>query len=331
MEPVKNRGTRVADNQFDRIQARNGLGNKTQSQMDRIVAALQASGKPADDEATVATKLEARVGKLAELKGNLKKMQAKLAELPLLDDLGRRKRITSQLKALDTILANKPPVGVSKHLKMCVNELTSLREGVFVGAAKKRDLAVLTVTAAIEHIDELGGKSQERLTKLTAANGDDGLFSDDALRVIQENQFESRKLDAIHRKPFVVARVPVVPVAKSFLTVDNLTRKGFKTQSLGGYPVVHNQLVIGINKKMLDEKQQKEGAKISAEHWYAAADKLRKLIQKQANKKLAFVSERPYGAQGGAWFWLMPERDLDLFASAFPGKRVQLTSWGLAF
>lgn len=340
MEPVKNRGTRVADNAFDRIQARNGLGTKSQSQMDRIVAALQASGKPLEDESVTATKLEARVKKLDSLKVDLTKMQAKLAELPLLDSPRQLKRITSQMKALEVILASKPlPVGVSKHLKVCMNELTSLREGVYVGAtekkltaARKKALAVVTVTAAIEAIGELREVSSARLAKIKAAgSNDDNLFSDEALRVIKDNEAESRKLDAIHRKPFVIARVPLVPVAKSFLTTDKLQRMGFKAESLGGYPVVHNQLVIGVNKKMLDDKKQQKGAKIRPEDWKAAADQVRKLIQKQTNRKLYFVSEKPYGAQGGAWFWLMSERELNLFASAFPGKRVQLERWGFAF
>lgn len=332
MEPVKNRGTRVADNAFDRIQARNGLGNKTQSQMDRIVAALQASGKPLEEEAVVQSKLEARVAKLNTLQADLTKMEVRLAELPLLEPARQLKRITSQMKAIETILASKPPVGVSRHLKMCMNELTSLREGVYLGAAKKRKaLAVATVTAAIQAIGELRETSASRLTKIKAAGSDDNLFSDDALRVIKDNAAESEKLDAIHRKPFVIARIPLVPVAKSFLTTDKLKHMGFKAESLGGYPVVHNQLVIGINKKMLDEKQQAKGAKITPQHWLDAADKIRKLVQKQTSRKLFFVSEKPYGAQGGAWFWLMSERELSLFASAFPGKRVQMESWGFAF
>lgn len=334
MEPVKNRGTRVADNTFDRIQARNGLGTKTQSQMDRIVAALQASGKPLEEEAVIATKLEARVKKLDVLQADLKKMEVKLAELPLLEASRQLKRITSQMKVLETILAAKPlPVGVSKHLKVCMNELTSLREGVYVGAAKKKALAVASVTAAVTAINELRDTSAARLSKIAAAStgNDDNLFSDDALRVIKNNEAESHKLDAIHRKPFVIARIPLVPVAKSFLTTDKLKRMGFKAESLGGYPVVHNQLVIGVNKKMLDEKKQQSGAKIRPEDWKAAADTVRKLIQKQTNRKLFLVSEKPYGAQGGAWFWLMSENELSQFASAFPGKRVQLERWGFAF
>lgn len=331
VEPVKNRGTRVADNAFDRIQSRNGLGSKTQSQMDRIVAALQASGKPLEDEAVVATKLEARVKKLATLEADLKKMEAKLAELPLLDPSRQLKRITSQMKVVETILANKPlPVGVSKHLKVCMNELTSLREGVYVGSAKKKALAVVTVTAAIAALGELRDTSSARLTKMSAGN-DDNLFSDEALRVIKNNEAESHKLDAIHRKPFVIARIPLVPVAKSYLTVDKLKHMGFRAESLGGYPVMHNQLVIGVNKKMLDEKKQAKGARINPEDWKAAADTVRKLIQQQTKRRLYLVSDKPYGAQGGAWFWLMSENELSQFASAFPGKRVQLQHWGFAF
>lgn len=332
-DTVKNRGTRVADNMFDRIQIRNGVGAKAQSQMDRVVSALQSSGKPLEDDASIATRLEARVAKLATLQEELKKIHGSLSELYVLEPPRQLKRITSSMRKIEAMIANKPPVGVSKFLKVTMNELTSLREGVYIGAAtKKKSLVVLSVGQAVTALAEMQNTSAARKEKITAAGkNDDGLYTDDALRVIKDSEHESKKLDGIHKKDFVVCRVPVIPVAKSFLTADALKRKGFKVENLGGYAVMHNQIVIGVSKVMLEMKDGENSKIIKPERFLAAAEQVRKMLSKQLGRKLVFVSESPYGAQGGAWFWVMGENELNLFASAFPGKRVQMTRWGFAF
>lgn len=328
MDTVKSKGMRVANNNFDKLQAGNGLTAKGQTQMDRIVASLQLSGKPEADEATAKTKLTTRAAKLKDLHASLSKMHVRLAELSLLDQPRQVKRLTASMKAVEAMLSSKPPIGISKHLRICMNELTSLREGVWIGAAtKKRSLTVKSVNATVDVIKDLQTKTQEKI-ELLDTEASDGLFTNDAQKVVDDSASESNKLQSIHKREYVIARVPLVPVAKGFLSIDSLRSSGFKVESLGGYPVIRNQLVIGINPSMLDEKQR---AKTKPEDWLKAAEIIRRMVQKQQGTRLSFVSEKPYGAVGGAWFWLMTDRDMSLFTSAFSGKRIQLSSWGLAF
>jgi hypothetical protein len=332
---------RIVDSNFDRLQARKGTATKNNSQMEKITAMLQIGSKAGPDEAQIILKAEQRVTALKALRVSLAKATTAVSKLYVVEKPQQLKKLTAALKTIQTIAQSKPPVGVQKHLKAAMNELTSLREGVYVGAAtSQKALSIVSCTDALYHVDELIVKATASYEskKVTAAS-DDPLFTEEIEKVIQQTAEESRKLASLHDKDWVVSRMPVIPLAKAsnkaatgFLSVQALQRAGIKAESLGGYPVLHNQLVLGINPKAvgLTEAQKKAGKSIPREKWLAVADAIRKLLEKQTRQKYQFVDERAYGAAGGAWFWLMPERELDLFASAFPGKAVTLLNWGFA-
>lgn len=332
---------RIADSNFDRLQAKRGLTAKNQSQMTKLLPMLQVGSKAGPDEAQALAKMEARVAALKELRATLYKATVSVSKLHVVDKEQQLKKLTSARKKVVAIAASKPPVGVSKALRACVNELTSLREGVFVGTAtSKKTLAIIACSNAVEHVDGLIAKTQERIaahkSETVAASGDP-VFQDEVVKVIQRTAEDAHKLASLKDKSFVVSRVPVVAVAKTMLDANKLKAKGFKAEDIGGYPVVHNQLVIGINKVMIGLKksdvddQGKSTKPIGPEKWLGAAEQVLAMIRKQTKIKYQLVDTRPYGHAGGAWFWAMPERDLNAFASAFPGKAVQLRNWGFAF
>jgi len=331
---------RVVDSNFDRLQARKGTATKNNSQMEKITAMLQIGSKAGPDDAQLILKAEQRVTSLKELRVSLAKATTAVSKLYVVEKPKQLQKLTAALKVIQSISQSKPPVGVQKHLKAAMNELTSLREGVYVGSATKKMLSIVSCTDALTHVDELIVKATASYeAKKVTAVGADPLFTEEIEKVIQQTAEESKKLASLKDKDWVVSRMPVIPLAKAsnkaatgYLSVDALKRAGIKAESLGGYPVLHNQLVIGINPKAvgLTEAQKKAGKSIPREKWLAVADAIRKLLQKQMKQKYQFVDERAYGAAGGAWFWLMPERELDLFASAFPGKAVTLTNWGFA-
>jgi hypothetical protein len=332
---------RIADSNFDRLQARQGLTAKNGSQMDKIVASLQMGSKAGPDDAQVLAKAERRVEGLKMLKAQLTDATVQVSKLYVASKPKQLQRLTAALKAVTEIANSKPPVGVKKHLKAAINELTSLREGVFTGAAtSKKALSLISCTDAITHVGTLLEAAQHAYdSKKVTAGPDDQLWTDNIAEVIHQTNEESKKLQSLKDKDWVISRVPVIAVAKAsnkaatgYLSVEALKRAGLKAESLGGYPVLHNQLVIGINPRVfgLSEKERASGKSIPREDWFRVADEVRKLIQKQTKQKLSFVDEKAYGAAGGAWFWVMPEREIDMFASAFPGKAVKLMNWGLA-
>lgn len=332
---------RVADSNFDRFQARQGLTAKNLSQMEKIVSALQVGSKAGPDDAQILLKAERRVTALKELRVQLNAATIQVSSLYVVSKPKQLQRLTAALKTVTTIANSKPPIGVKNHLRAALNELTSLREGVYIGAATtQKALSLMSCTDALTHVDSLiiaAQKSYE--AKKVSAGADDQMWAEEIENVIKRTSEDSKNLQSLKDKDWVISRVPVIVVAKSsgaastgYLSIDALKRAGLKVDSLGGYPVLHNQLLIGINPRIfgMSEEQKAKGKSIPRSDWFRVADEVRKLIQKQTKQRLQFVDERAYGAAGGAWFWVMPERELDMFGSAFPGKSVRLQNWGLA-
>jgi hypothetical protein len=328
---------RIVDSTFDRIQARNGLTAKNQSQMTKIIPLLQIGSKAGPDEAQVLAKMEKRLQALKDLKVSLQKAAARVADLHTYEKRKQVVKLTASLKAVKEIADSKPPVGVSKQLRACMNELISLREGVTISERMDRKtLSVIACTQAVEHVDALILSAKKNIarakTEATGGLNDELLREEDAemLRVLKQTQQESKNISQLKERQFVVTRVPIVPITKGFVSVDVMKSKGLKAENLGGYPVLHNQLVIGVNKTDLTGAK-KSSKSLNTADFRDEAERIRKTIQKQTKVKYQFVDDRAYGAQGGAWFWLMPERELDQFASCFPGGKLQIQRWGFGF
>jgi hypothetical protein len=327
----------VVDSNFDRAQARRGLTAKNQSQMTKLLPILQLSGKKGPEPEQVIAKLETRAVKLKELKVKLDKTNVSLSKLYVVERDQQLKKLSANLKKIKAILEEGAPIGVSKHLKACLNELTSLREGVYTGAELDEEGAtVLTVAEAVTHVTQLIASNKKTIARtkaemVGASVEDDESYYADVTKVLAATQQQSQNLDGLKTRPFVVARAPVIPMAKSGLNPTKLQQQGFKTDNMAGYPVMHNQLVLGINKSMLELKDKEKSKSIKSDRVFAEALKVKAVIEKQTKQKLFFVDEKPHGASGGSWFWLMPEREINAFAKAFPDRHVSLLRFGFAF
>lgn len=391
---------------------------------------LEAAGLVAgpDDAENLKFKTEARVAELGTLITKVTKVQAYLAELYVLQKPRQLKRLSAAATALRELHAAKLPVGAKRHIAACLNEVISLREGVYASNTKldKQTLALTASTRAKTELQSMVEAAQHRLEKVIADSSSEmdlEEFYKKAADVIKKNASEVTKITPIADKPWIMARVPVVP-SDGALSAEKLPGLGFKSESLSGYPVIHNQLVLGINpkhlsahsdesvkritemnqklndaniriedlkkagvrakeligdlKKLQDAEAENKGsvkpekmktageaaaaaltkydgmlkkADIDLEEYqrlqsqvkrsHAAqpeairkeAERLRSLMEKKTRTKLRFVSEKPGATPGkpGVWFWLMPDRELDLLARASLSKRVSINRWGFAF
>lgn len=329
---------RVVDSNFDRLQAGQGVRAKNQSQMTKLLPQLMVGSKQGPTEEQVRAKMEQRIASLKILKDTLVKANMKVADLYMADKSTRLKRLTTAKKSVEAILKEKLPQGVGRQVEACINELTSLREGVFTGAATtKKSLAVLASTEAVAHVERILETAQARLAKAKAealgmptAGSEEGLDFEEVSKILKQTQKESKNIVQLKTRPFVIARVPVIPITKGFINIERLKSQGMNVETIGGYAVVHNQLVIGINRSMLGLSDSEKHRSTDPKRIQAAALEILKSIQKTTKQKLQFVDDRAFGAVGGAWFWVMPERDLNLFASVMPGKVVHLERWGFA-
>ncbi|QRE00121.1 hypothetical protein [Burkholderia phage BCSR5] len=318
---------RVSDNTFDRFQAAQGLHAKTKSQMENIVNALSVGSKGPPDAAVVKAKAEKRISALGALALQMEAVIASLKGLYKLKRSKQMKELDKAISSLDNILDMPRPQGTTTLLRKCRNELVSLKEGVYLETAvEKKDLKVKVCKRALVKVQELQAAAREAMNEKKAATTTSEL---DAQTEEVLSRTKSFKLPVVKEGGFAVSRAPVIP--SMALVPDRLKAKGFKVDNAGGYPIIHDQLVIGISRTYVSGPSDKLKSKNSSPS-FAGADKIRKKLQKQLNTKLRFVSERAGMGAGAnaAWFWVMPDVELDRLASVSPGKAVKIPSWGFA-
>lgn len=300
---------------------------------------LEAAGLIASEDNTnqQKEKLIARAAALKVLAQKFDRVLAGMSETYVMDKPRQMKRISAILAKVKELQATSLPVGAKKHVTTCFNELTSIRAGVYASnsPADKKMLTMIAAKKAKEELLAMASATEARVEKIVA----DSSMSDDleeffkkAADVIKKHSGKAEDLKAIRDKAFVIARVPVVPADEKRPSAERLAHIGFQVDSLSGYPVLQNQMVIGINPRFLmgehsgEIKGEKASKLIRTE-----AERLRKFLQKQTNTQLQFVSDKAYSHGSGTWFWLMTDADINRLAKVSPGNRVNITRWGFAF
>lgn len=183
---------------------------------------------------------------------------------------------------------------------------------------------------------------------------------DNTQRMLIRNESKRDFVNQFHaRGTYLAARAPIVFQAKSNrpITVPDLKKAGFECESLAGYPMLHNQLVLGLSptwavkymkekvtdyrvSKTVDPKLSKlskllKNNSVSLSRQAQSivndvtAEYLIELIQTKVNTPLMLVA-LPHVEAKGLWYWLMPIREIDLLRRV-GGSNIKITSWGFAF
>lgn len=241
---------------------------------------------------------------------------------------------SKQLKALDAaadtlrfILEEKRPQGTTSILRKCWNEIVSTKESVYL---EQVDLSQVSfplpaLESAVALIAELQHKTQQSIDRKEAA--DPSEISTASEEVLKENA--GFQLKQPKKGSFVVTRAPVIPLTP--VSAERLKSVGFKADNAGGYPIIHDQIVIGISRDMLQPTKHKKSGKISNKRTpLEVAEEIRRQVQKKLHVPIKFVVERAGTGRNiqGTWFWVMPDSELDKLAKVSPGKVVKIPSWG---
>lgn len=314
----------VPDNAFDRLQARNSLTITNGSQFANISGMTSLEVEARETE-TKTTKLQARITRLNELDKAFDKVVASLANLYLVDRKVQKKLLANALSELAEF--DKVPVGAAAPVRMARNELVSMKEAVVTISAstKKREFAIIACMEAHKTIKELIVKANVKLKEGDKERNPKEVNAAEMEDILKKT--EGHQLPKPGKGGFAVGRAPVIPALN--VSADKLTKSGFKVDYSSGYTVVHNQMIIGFDKTFMD--QFKKGSKKLAQG--EAAQKLCQFVSRQLKSKLILVSKHPAVAKdlhGMAWYWVMPEREWDLFAKATAGKAGDV-KFGFAF
>jgi hypothetical protein len=297
---AKRNVVRVADSLFDRIQARNGLTAKNQSQMSKITI-LQ------DVPEVEAPSREPYIQSLKDFHALIAALLMHLNDLKGLSNNGRVVRLTTALEMLADARRKKVPYGLGKFVRASVNELVSLREAATLGDLTSAQIDLRSTNAILTQIDILLVKEAE-FANVTSET--DEVFEGDVEGVLALANAQTT-LPPLAGNVFVLARVPVVPVpAAGFLATKKVSALGFDAKDAGGYAIMAHQIVIGVSPK--------------------SASDINLALEQFRSERLVLVDSRGHGKNGVMWYWAMRSEDLAKFSQAFSGGSLKLQSWGLA-
>ncbi len=312
------------DNLFDRLHAHTGLTAKNNSQMSRVIEYGVSAGTAEREDAEKRAKVEARITSLKKTIGHVTEANGWLALLPTLSTVDAKEGLLAKALRRVNAICEHPnlPMGASKPMRKMRNELVSAREGLVTDGV----LAAFTEgTSALEELQRVLASAED--THMILLHGNDAYMEklyDRAKEIIQRTGNEARRLESLKDKPMVISRVPVVPLTDPPLNTDVLSRMHVKTENLGGYPLLHNQLVIGINREALTKSGRK------TEKPMEAVERYLKVLSKQMGRNIMPVSTEGVPGSGGVWYWLADEKTINALRKA--GRdQLKIRSWGFGW
>ena len=225
------------------------------------------------------------------------------------------------LKLLNAIADKVKEIKVPKALHLSVkrinNELWSSIDYVQQG----KRVSIMQFKPAIKEVKayktELLGKLENAKQGIKDWEAEENARFDKALT---RASAESTNIVCPADQPWALCRAPVIPVCT--IDIPALSRH-FDVSNVGGYPVMHNQLVLGINHKNLRTDSVES---IIAE------------IEKERGAKLYSLCDHSVSraSSNASWFWLMTENDARHFRLAFSTinrqglATIHVKEWGFA-
>jgi len=310
-----------------------------------------------------------RLAKLTAAETRLRKLNFALGSIAMAEKPKQLKLIKSAHAYLEKI-ADDPVPGLKKILASISNELQSLEDGIRSGDAKKEELVLLTGASSLTQVKAMKAKTEVLIAQLEAgsehhmAQNEKLIEENRAFKEKLPNLNETKREFAIAKMPLAFTfQNKQGHSSVGYVSPEALDLVGFKVQNIAGYTIIHNQLVIGVSHKALvtpvfdsegnlslDDKGEPvtEPVKIKemvtkfkgnkpikvpvrrAKTLKDVALAVIKDLNRKTNQKYELVSDKPVGAQGAGWFWIMSSADIKRLSKAMPGNHVGIAKWGFA-
>lgn len=319
---------RVNDNNFDRLQARRGLTVKNNSQMSKVGDMGLGIEAAERQDAAVRAKLEARINSINSLDKQLQELGVVVATFGLKSKSDQIMTLTAALEALDSI-RDQPelPVGASRPLRLISNAMVSVREGLMTGSYTKTERAGLEITEIIEARQILAGlktKAEARMEVITAAKAPALEIDESSVKALTTTARAKGALDAIRNRPNVLCMAPIIPVLAGRLDLAKLKAAGIKCEMVGGYPMIYDQRIIGVNRDAIqaDTRGKPERAIEAATRYMVSL--------RDAVAPLTMVSAKAQAYAGGSWYWVADRQTLRALQQA-AGGNINISDWGFGF
>lgn len=248
-------------------------------------------------------------------------------------------------RAILSTIVGQLKLAVRSHNIRILNTLTSVEEGTasgdlsVMGARNELKLAYLEYKTSVEAILEslvIPSQEDEKRSLTDVLNR-----SAETLLSFEKNRAAIR--ERIKESGVVVTSAPVLALAAPDLDVEKLKRVGFKAKSLEGYPVLQEQMVVGISvdvvlKRIPGRKMEEDGTPSkpsTPEQRNEIKDEFLETVfaRFKARKLIQLGKEVSY--EGTSWYWLVPADHVKLFKSCTTSPHtvtsLSVKSWGFPF
>jgi uncharacterized protein (DUF2147 family) len=325
---------------------------------------MSASTSPSNEQERLERleRLEARAAELQDLRTRVRKLSAAFSRMAITQGSEKKLALLSaSIKYVNNF--EDVPTKLKTPVKCMLNELQSLREGIHARLVRPEDLVLTSSAHTLKAIDTQAVAISAAIKQLSAAGGNSESDED----ILRKNARYRNAIKPFGDKDFQIARVPVTFTFQNkqkhsqvgYIDNDRLEMLGFKSANLGGYTVLYDQLVVGINPRALhDRVEDPETGKVSLvqkTHKVATTkfhdgkpvkvmvkrpkelsdlvEPILKKLEAQTRHPWTLMNTNSASAHGveGQWFWLMPTSDVKRLSAAFPGGFFKVAKWGLAF
>lgn len=234
----------------------------------------------------------------------------------------------SELKEKDSVLSALVKIGNTVNGLIETAELSKEDAKKHIKKLQKRVATIESVVnAELKELynEEVSAVTFEDMQKLTAAvHVDDQKEIEKILdansATIKGLQHHAQKLPSTKdaTKTFIVAKVPVIAVTP--LTKENFKEGGFDVDIIGRYPVLNDQLVIGINPDTLGGVSM---------HKYAEMV-VKGLENRTGTEYILMDNPKHYSNSGLMYYLLLPVKQANRTAK-HAGRSFSIPKWGFAF
>ena len=248
-------------------------------------------------------------------------------------------------RAILSTIVGQLKLAVRSHNIRILNTLTSVEEGTasgdlsVMGARSELKTAYLEYKTSVENILEslvIPSQEDEKRSLTDVLNR-----SKETLLSFEKNRAAVR--ERIKESGVVVTSAPVLALASPDLDVEKLKRVGFKAKSLEGYPVLQEQMVVGISvdvvlKRIPGRKLEEDGTPSkpsTPEQRNEIKDEFLETVFARFKSRKLIQLGKEVSYEGTSWYWLVPADHVKLFKSCTTSPHTvtsfSVKSWGFPF
>lgn len=223
----------------------------------------------------------------------------------------------------------KPAVAHKKTLQEVHNHALSLKEGLASSDADKSDVRefIAQMNKWVDQCQEVDDREEQKKNQGPAPKenqpmGDRRVTNDNIRKFERYRSQLPRTVET-----FKAVRMPVIPISKLPMKEDVLRKYGVSDTSIDGYPVLNNQLVVGMARDwMVDNFQIKVKDDIQAK---ATVHILDALFRRKGQKYVVLGRGRREG--NVMWIWVARQVEAERLYKAAYGGHLTILNWGFAF